>query len=215
MVTGLAFGEVAADRIYPHELAYREAASIVLARVVSFDPERGVLVDADTVIRGAIPANHSFYLKGTGSFPFLNAPGTPLTIFLRSFEGKEQAVLWQGPTTGGMIWGDHETVDLIAAAAADPETSMTAPHPRERFSAAYYIAMRGGLTPETGGEVVERLIWGVARKEPEINQAAVDALNAAGIDIARIAGPYHPGIRPQLKYEAAQKLKAWWEERKE
>ena len=74
LATVLSFGEVRADKIYPHELAYQQASSIVLAQVVSFDPKRGALVEARTVVRGTIPTGHRFYLEGTRSFPFLNTP---------------------------------------------------------------------------------------------------------------------------------------------
>ncbi len=210
MSIGIAFGIEAAP-IYPHELAYDQAPHIVQAQIISFDPVRGAVVESKKVVRGALAVGRRFYLRGTGHYPFLNVPRTNLTLFVRNFQGDE-AVLWQGPTSGGIIWEDHQTLGLIATASADPHASLTASHPRERLAASYYLTTRGGFSTRLMDQVVRSLIWGLAQQEPEINQAALDAFEALEIDVQMISGSYHPGFRAELKQAAATKMQEWWEQ---
>ncbi len=205
-------GKTTPDTIFPHEEAYRSAPYIVLGHILSFDNTSGALVEIDEAIRGDIAPGTTLILRGTNHFPFLDAPGMSLTIFLKGVHEKE-AVLWQGPTTGGIIWKDDYTLGLIAAASANPQASLGAPHPRERLAAAYYLATQAGGSDETMDHAVRSLIWGLAQKEHETNQAALNAFKALEIDIQAIAGPYHPGFKPELKQASAEKVKEWWEQR--
>jgi hypothetical protein len=194
--------------ISPYEEAYRQAPIIVLARVVSFDPARDVLVEVVKTVRGESATGRPLYLQGTSRFPFLNAPGAIITVFVQNIAGDE-ATLWGGATTGGILRGDPDILDLIAAAYAEPETSLQSIRPRERLAAAYYLATQGKVDEAYRDQVIESLIWGLAQDAPETNQAALDALGALDIDVEGIAGPYHPGFRPALKREAARNLEAW------
>ncbi len=203
---------IKATSIYPHEEAYRQAPYVLLARVVSFDTTKGALIAVVNAVRGDVASGSHLYLQGTSRLPYLNAPGANLTVFLQSIDGGT-AILWQGATTGGIIWGNHGTLNLIAAAHAHPEKSLDAAHPRERLAAAYYLATQRNVNEANTGQVMKSLIWGLEQEEPEINQAALDALGALGIDLEGIAGPYHPGFRPKLKRAVAEKLSVWWEKR--
>lgn len=203
--------------IKPHELAYLEAPIVAIAQVLSFGSEKGVEVGITRVIRGTLATGSRLRLKGTNQYPYLNAPGTRLTLFLQSID-QEEAVLWSGPTTGGILWDDTETVALIAQARTNPRASLGSQNPRERFAAAYFIAM-GNRSSRTESydigvaKVLEILAWGLGRKENEINQAALDAIRVLHIDLKAIVGEYKPWYRLDIKQERANQFLDWLKKR--
>ncbi len=214
---GLALGAVPSGAS-PHELAYQHSKYIILARVISFERSRGLLIKVIKTLRGDTSSKERFYLSGTERFPFLNAPDTKLTLFINDIKNDE-ATLWQGPTTGGIIWGEHQTIAFIASAHAKPAESLRAAHPRERLSAAYFIIMGlkregEGFSKEQRSIIMESLIWGLSQQEQATNQAALDALRLLGIDVQKLAGPYHPGFKQEIKEATAKRLKAWWNQKK-
>ena len=200
-----------ASNVYPHELAYKKAKYVVLARVISFDAQEGLYAEVTEVLRGTMESGGKYYLRRTSAFPFMNKPGTKVTLFLKS-RNKNYADLWQGPTTGGVIWNDQKTVKLIEQAASDPEKSLLSIDKRESFAAAYYLSSLSNSS-EFLNRIVRALIWGLAQNSQEINQAAIEAFYSLNIEIHPIIGPYHPGLKLELKNEIANKLSAWWDKR--
>ncbi len=163
-------------------------------------------------IRGDFKSGSKFYLSGTEAFPFMNRLGTNVTLFLRCID-KNIADLQYGPTTGGMIWNDHTTINIIAAALKDPDASLLSNKPREKLSAAYYLATSSKTSKKNLNKVAHALIWGLEQREQEINQAAIEAFLAIDIDIQKVAGSYHPGYRYELKKDIAGKMFNWWNDK--
>lgn len=195
--------------IYPHEVAYKKAKYIVQARVISFNVQEGIFAEITEVLRGDIENGSKYYLRQTAAFPFMNKPGTKLTIFLKS-TCNNYANLWQGPTTGGVIWNDQTTIKLIEQAATDPEKSLYSINKRESFAAAYYLSTLSNSS-EYLNRIVRALIWGLAQNSQEINQAAIEAFSLLNVNIQEIIGSYHPGFKLELKKEIANKISAWWD----
>lgn len=199
-----------ASDILPHEAAFERAAIIAQAEVLRFDATRGVEVRINRVVRGHLAVDSEWWLHDTAQFPFLNHPGTRVTIFAVDAQSGELRLV-SGPTSGGLVWQDGgETIGAIHRAWDDPRGSLKSRDFRERLAAAYYLAARQQVLAEDRKRVGDTLIDALALPDAEVNQAGIDGLGALGVGIEVLAGPYHPGFRPDLKAQTAAKLKAWW-----
>lgn len=199
-----------ASDILPHEAAFERAAVIAQAEVLRFDAARGVKVRINRVVCGDLTVDSDWWLGDTVQFPFLVRPGTPLTVFGDGHDNRDIALV-SGPTSGGLIWHDDGgKIGAILRASNDPKASLKSQLSRERLAAAYYLAVRQQVLADDRQRVGEALIDALALTEPEENQAGADGLRALGIDIERVAGPYQPGFRPELKAQTAAKIRAWW-----
>jgi len=205
---------IAAATLYPYEQGYANASYVAIAEVVLFDVTQGVQIRMTDVLRGRKLKQDSLnYVSGTRDFPFLNSPGAVLTVFLAELQD-DTVTLYHGPTEGGLIWQDHETVGFIASAFSDPDASLQAAQPRERLAAAYYRALKGSVSDTQKDRIVDAAVWGLVQEDNSINQAAVRALAFLDINVNAVAGPYRPGSELAVKQESGQRLQTWWEQQK-
>ncbi len=195
--------QVDAANILPFEAAYIAAPLILSASIRDFHPDEGATVEVLEVVKGHVTGKR-LVLQGTSNFPFLDAPGTPVVVFA-VLVTSGVAELWQGPTSGGLIWNTPDLLDDIATAAADPETAIHSSSPRRQLAAAYFIAHRDSPAPNRDN-VVRTLIWGLDHTSAETNATAYNGLTALGLDLDEF-GPYHPGHNMAHKQAFTQRLR--------
>ncbi len=210
---------VVAPPIYPYELAYREATIIVHGRIVSYDATRGATLRVQEVVRGDARAGTQYLLGGSAGYAFLATQAGDVTALIRSRDGATLQ-LWQGPTSGGLIWSEPGLLPRIARAHADPRAALRSSDPRERLAGAYYRATRsvasGSGTPPAAevDAIVDSVAWGMSHGSPSTHQAAVDTLTALGYTLEAIGIAYHPGFKAEIKEQASAQLRAWWARRR-
>lgn len=202
-----------APPISPYEQAFQEATIIVHGEIVSYDAQRGALLRVREVARGDAIAGHEYLLAGSAGYSFLTSLPTDATAFISGRNGATLQ-LWQGPTSGGLIWSEPGLLESITRACANPRRSLRASEPRERLAGAYYL-LTGGTTADKLSAteldaIVDSAAWGLSHGSPSTHQAAVDTLAALGYRLETIGISYHPGFKPELKESATTQLRAWW-----
>ena len=192
----------AAD-IHPYEAAWLAASVVVTGQVESFDPVAGVTIRVVAVNRGDVP-DTLLTLQGTERSTFLNEPGADVVAFIHTIDGA-QATLVYPPGAGGLIWQDTDSLPAIVAAHDNALASLESADYRTQLAAAYFLAVeaRTSETADLRPSLVETALWGLEHPVAEVNQAAVDILDALGIEIDN----YHPNYRLEVKVQATQRLR--------
>lgn len=216
---GHAQAMVAAPPVFPFELALREAAIVVRGDIMSYDAKQGAVLKVSKVVRGDARAGTEYLLGGSAGYAFLATRPSDVVAFISGRVG-ETLQLWQGPTSGGLIWSEPGLLERIERAQANPRAALRASEPRERLAGAYYLAT-GGVGAASGkpaaaelDAMVDSVVWGMSHGSPSTHQAAVDTLTALGYSLEVIGIAYHPAFKPELKQAAAEKLRTWWAQRR-
>lgn len=213
--SGHAHAMMVAPPIYPYERAFLDAAIIVQGDIVSYDAKLGARLRVRQVARGDVRASVEYLLDGSAGYSFLASQPRDVTAFISGRKG-ESLRLWQGPTSGGLIWSEPGLLEHIARAHGDPRRALRTDNPRERLAAAYYRAT--GSAASASGKpseaeldaMMDSIAWGLSHGSPNTHQAAVETLAALGYTLENIGINYHPIYKPKFKEEAAAQLRAWW-----
>ena len=211
LASGCAQAMVVAPAVYPYEMAYQEAVTVVNGDVVAYDENQGAVLRVKEVVRGDVRAGAEYLLAGSAGYSFLTALPRDTTAFISSREGNTLRLL-QGPTSGGLIWSEPGLLEIITRAHADPRASLLSKAPRERLAGAYFLSSGGAVrhSAEELNAMVDSVAWGMTHGSLSTHQAAIDTFTALGYSLEKIGISYHPGFKSEFKQDAALQLRAWW-----
>lgn len=211
---GHASAMVVAPPLYPFEQAFGKAAIVVHGDIVAYDQQLGATLRVREVVRGDARAGDEYLLGGSPGYAFLASLPGQVTAFIRVREGAVLQ-LWQGPTSGGLIWSEPGLLERIMRAHANPKTALRASDPRERLAAAYFVVTNGAEKPSAAelDAIMDSAAWGLSHGSPSTHQAAVDILAALGYSLKALGITYHPLFKPEFKHAAETQLRSWWKQR--
>ena len=197
--------QVTVASINPHEAAYEQASTILVATVDRFD-DQGVWIRVDRSMRGGVAAGTIINLQDTSRYPFLSEAGANLVVFLEKIDSDRGALVF-APTSGGLIWKDTKTLTMIASAHAAPVKELRSNEPRTQLAAAYYLTVGGAvsgteLSDEQRALAADAAIWGLRHRSAEVAQSAVLVLESMGFEV----GEYHPAAKLELRRQLADRI---------
>ena len=213
----LASVEIMTPTLSSYEAAYLSAATIVEGDISPYSNENGATFHVKMVLRGEALTLTHYQLQDTTNYSFLTELQKQVTVFVSVVE-QDRLILWQAPTSGGLIWSEPNLIKKLTKAALSPNNSLEATDPRERLAAAYFMTVNihnKNKTPQNNQQaIIEAVIWGLAQDSANTNQTALDILNAIGIKPSNILKNYHPFHRLELKARAAEQFSDWWKNKK-